>query len=293
MAARTTFDRRGDPTRRFLPWIIAFMVFLAVLATAAAIIVTSAVDRWGQELAGTLTVQIPPAADGAEATQATVDAVAGLLRATPGVAEARVFDAAESRALLDPWLGIADGDTALPLPRLIDVRLRGGTNLDVEALRRSIRGYAPGAVVDDHSRWLGELTSLIRSVQLSAAAVVGVIAVAAALTVVYATRSGIEVHHPTIEVLHLIGATDAYIAGRFQRQALLLGLAGGALGYAAAALVLIVAGRVFARVEVTTLPTFTLSTEAWIALACVPLAGALISTMAARFTVTRSLRRML
>jgi cell division transport system permease protein len=38
----------------------------------------------------------------------------------------------------------------------------------------------------------------------------------------------------TVEVLHLIGAKDGYIAGEFQRHFLLLGLKGGALGGGAA-----------------------------------------------------------
>ncbi len=274
--AGTVLDLRGDSTRRYLPLIVAFMVFLATLAVAAAIMTTAAVDRWGENLVGTLTVQIPPAANGAAATQDAVDTIAALLRTTPGIAEARAFDAAESRALLDPWLGTAVGDTTLPLPRLIDVRLRGGTVLDIEALRIRIHEHAPGALVDDHSQWLGELTSLTRSVQIAAAAVVGVIVLAAVLTVVFATRSGIEVHHPTIEVLHYIGAPDSYVARLFQRQSLLLGLLGGILGFAAAALVLVIAGRVFPRVEITTLPAFTLSTTDWIVLAVVPVAAALI-----------------
>ena len=58
---RSDLNLRGDSSRRFLPLIIAFMVFLASLAMAAAMIVTAAVDNWGQGLTGTLTIQIPPA----------------------------------------------------------------------------------------------------------------------------------------------------------------------------------------------------------------------------------------
>jgi len=127
----------------------------------------------------------------------------------------------------------------------------------------------------------------------AAAAVVAVIALAAILTVIYATRSGIAVHYPTIEVLHLIGARDDYIAHQFERQALLLGLIGGALGYGAAALVLVVLGAAAPGLENAALPGIRASGWDWIVLALVPLAGAGIAMLTARLTVFRALARML
>ena len=53
---------------------------------------------------------------------------------------------------------------------------------------------------------------------------------AAVLTVIFTTRAGLAVHHAVVEVLHLIGARDGYIARQFQRQALRLALRGGIVG---------------------------------------------------------------
>src|SRR5690606_11203509 len=49
-----------DSSSRFLPWIIALMVFMGALALAAAMMVDAAVDRWDRGLRGSLSVQIPP-----------------------------------------------------------------------------------------------------------------------------------------------------------------------------------------------------------------------------------------
>jgi len=297
---RSDLNLRGDSSRRFLPLIIAFMVFLATLAMAAAMIVSAAVDDWGRGLTGTLTIQIPPliTADGDDAGDGDGEAsvledVLRLVRATPGVATVRALDEAESRALLDPWLGAADGETALPLPRLIDVRLNGSPGVDVGLLRTRVQARIAGAVVDDHGHWLGQLAAVTRSVRIAAFAVVAVIALAAVLTVIYATRSGIAVHYPTIEVLHLIGARDDYIARQFERQALLLGLVGSVLGYGAAALVLIAFGGAAAAMEGTGLPALAPAGWDWVVLAVVPLAAAAIAMLTARLTVQRTLARML
>ena len=54
--------------------------------------------------------------------------------------------------------------------------------------------------------------------------------IATILSVTFATRSAMANNRPILEVLHLIGATHAFIVGNFQRHFLLLGLKGGAIG---------------------------------------------------------------
>ena len=54
------------------------------------------------------------------------------------------------------------------------------------------------------------------------------------LSVTFATRAAMATNRPVIEVLHLIGAKDGFIAEHFQRHFLLLGLKGGLIGGAAA-----------------------------------------------------------
>ena len=49
-----------DISARFLPWIIGFMVYLAMLALAGALLLNDIAIRWNNNLMGSLTVQIPP-----------------------------------------------------------------------------------------------------------------------------------------------------------------------------------------------------------------------------------------
>ena len=53
---------------------------------------------------------------------------------------------------------------------------------------------------------------------------------ATVLSVTFATKGAMAANRPIVEVLHLIGAKDGFIAGEFQRHFLLLGIKGGAIG---------------------------------------------------------------
>ena len=67
---------------------------------------------------------------------------------------------------------------------------------------------------------------------------------ATVLSVSFATRGAMATNKPVIEVLHFVGARNAYIASHFQRHFWLLGLQGGALGGGLAILLFIAAGSV-------------------------------------------------
>jgi len=292
LSLRTDFNLRQDASRRYLPWITAFMVFLATMALAAAMIISAALMAWGQGLTGTVTVQIPPVLGDIQETERRLLAVLDMVERTPGVDRANVLDAAESRALLAVWLGDVEDDTDLPVPRIIDVRIRKHTEIDLIALHERLDTIAPGTLVDDHGRLLDDLIDVVNAVRLGAVVVVGVIALAAMLTVIYATRSGVAVHHSTIEVLHVMGASDDYIARQFQIRSLFISAWGGVLGYGGAALVLWAVGRILPRMELSVIPALDLGRGDWLVLALVPAIAALIAMAAARATVLRALRRM-
>ena len=59
---RTHYDLplQRDVTGRFLPWIIALMVYLAILALAGSMVLSDMAQRWDKGLAGTLTIQVLP-----------------------------------------------------------------------------------------------------------------------------------------------------------------------------------------------------------------------------------------
>ena len=56
---RTDLPLDRDTTARFLPWIIGFMVYLAMIAATVALLVDHVTQRWQRDLSGQLTVELP------------------------------------------------------------------------------------------------------------------------------------------------------------------------------------------------------------------------------------------
>lgn len=285
----------ADASSRILPFIIALMVFLATLAIAATAALNGSITRWNQGLQGKLTVQIEAplsASEGVEAS-ARVDAALDILLSTPGIEGAAELSRAEIEGLLDPWLGKGNLSPGLPVPTLIDVTLAPGAAPDLADLSRRLAAAVPGAELDDHKLWLGKLVRLARSVQVIAALVVVLISLSAVAVIVFATRADLAAHHDIVEVLHLIGAHDFYIARQFQGQALALGLRGGVLGLVLALATFFAIAELAGELEAPLLPRLELDLTGWIAVGALPLVSALIATLTARVTVVRTLRRIL
>lgn len=287
-----TVPLRRDPSSRFLPWITAFMVYLAVLSLAGIVLIEGAASRWEQGGLDHLTVQYVPPPDATLSPDAAVDELVLRIEAMPGVGSARALAEIELLALLEPWLGDGSVAAELALPRLIDVEPAAGETLDLGALAASVADAVPGARLDDPRDWLAELASLARSLQAVAAAIVLLVIAAAVTTVVVTTQMGLAVHREVIEVLHLIGARDGYVAGQFERHALTLGLRGAALGFVLALATLYGLGSAAAAIEAPLLPAFALDAWGWGALGALPLAMALVVMATARLTVLRALARM-
>lgn len=293
-ARRSDLPLKNDATSRFLPWMVALMVFLAAIGIAAVFVLGSLVDRWDRDVAGTLTVQIAPALGegGAVGTQERIDKVVAMLRGTPGVVSARALTEAELVGLVEPWLGTSDLVSDLPLPQLVDVSLEPGATLDIAALTRQLTETVSGVSVDDHRVWLSRLVHLSRIIEWFAGGTLGLLCIVTALTVVYATRAGMAVHGEIIEVLHLTGAQDDYIARQFAERTFMLGLRGGMVGIAAAVPALITIAISARQIEGGFLPELSLPFLAWLVVALLPVIAAVLAMTAARVTVHRTLSRM-
>ena len=283
-----------DASQRFLPWLVAFMVYLAVLAFLGALAVHKGIQRWDSGLAGHLTVEIPlpQGEDGAGDQENRIAQALRLLQGTKGVIGAAQLAPSEIAKLLEPWLGTSALDEELPLPALIAVTIDSAAPPDLAALAARLEQAAPGALVDDHQRWLGRLLALARSIQIIAAVIVLLVATSAILAIVFVTRTGLSIHRQVIELLHLIGAHDAYIARQFQRHALKLGLRGGTIGVALALVTVLPVVGLLARADSALLPEVSLSPLEWAILLFMPVATALVAMVTARLTVLGTLSRM-
>jgi cell division transport system permease protein len=88
-----------------------------------------------------------------------------------------------------------------------------------------------------------------------------------------------------IEIVHLVGAYDSYIAKQFLLHAMRLGFIGGIGGAGLAGLTLIGLDRLLGGTQTSLLPALALDLNQWLALAVVPIAVSIVAMITAHLTV--------
>ena len=271
--------------------VIAAMCFLASLALGAALSVADVTASWTRDLSGALTIEVKPS--DAMAPDAQLSAALELLTSTPGVLSARTLSKADITALLEPWLGQGNVTDDLPLPNLIDVRIDPNAPPDLESLAQNLASAVPGAEVDTHRQWQAQLLHAARAAEWLAYAVLIVVASTMVAIITFATRAGLSANKEVVEVLHLTGARDRFIAAEVQRHFLHLGLRGGIIGLFLSIATFLLLGAQNGAANMFLVPTYGLKLEYYPTLICVPLAAALVAVITARVTVLRTLHRLL
>jgi cell division transport system permease protein len=282
---------------RALVTVIAIMTFLASLSAGTAILITQASRGWQNSVSQEVTIQVRPVAGhdlDAEAKKA-----ADIAARSSGVGEVRMFSAAESARLLEPWLGGGLGLGELPVPRMIVVKKKDSA-FDADALRKSLAKDVPSAIFDDHSMWLSRLTVMTRTVVGASIILFGLVLTAMLLAVAFATRGAMAGNREIIDVLHFVGAEDRFIAREFQRHFLRLGLRGGLIGAGCASLTFFVLGWATPYWTATAsgdqidalFGGFALGLPGYFAIAVICIGIALLTGLISRTIVFRHLREL-
>ena len=215
---------------RSLTVAMTVMCYLACLAIGALVLTNRAVSSWTSGLSREVTVQVRQTKDAD--VEAEVAKAQEILQDFPGIAAVTVLDREAGAKLLEPWLGSRNLED-LPIPRLIRVAVDEAAPPDYEALGAALESVK-GANLDTHRRWQSELTRMARALSVLAYTVLTLIAVSSVAIVVFGTRAVLQAHRPIVDLLHLVGARDGYIArqidGRFLKTGLFAGLLGMGLG---------------------------------------------------------------
>jgi cell division transport system permease protein len=276
-----------------MPWVIAIMIALTTIAAAGGLALTNLVNAARAELRGGLTVQIVEA--GAEERDRQAGVAVALLGRIASVESVRRIPDEELEALVEPWLGeMGTVGEDIPVPALIDVRLSGPvTEPNLQQLRAILATRVPAARVDAQSSWLAPVFAAISSLQLVSAALILLLAATSAAAVWLASRSALGANRGTIEIVHLLGGTDAQIARIFQRSVGFDAVLGGTVGLGLGLVAILLLGRQFAALGSGMIAGGGLGWIDWLAIAAIPLVGVLIAMLTARLTVLSALRRML
>lgn len=262
------------------------MAFLAVFALALSLASDRLAERWATELAGAATLRInAPAEQMAAQTKAALD----VLSQTPGVASARALTAEEQIALLSPWFGSDLPLDTLPVPQLIEI-IEGEPGMDVAGLRLRLGAEAPGAVLDDHTRWRAPLVDAAMSLRRLGWISILLIGGATAAMITLAANASLAANAQIIEVLRLVGARDRFIAHAFVRRFTYRAFFGA------------VVGVLFGMIGVLLLPEASdeggfltglgFRGLGWLLPALIPVLGAAVAFLATWTAATRKLKEL-
>ena len=220
---------RASISGRALVAVVAIMTFLASITTGTVLLVSASAAEWQSEVASEITIQVRPQAG--RDLERDAAAAAEAMRTQPGIVEVRPFTKDES--------GEAAG--AVARQRAVDRRTAGAARhrragcsparrSTSPRLRSRVTQAAPTASVDDHRAWIERMRSMTGATVFAGIGILALVIVATIISVSFATRGAMAANRPIVEVLHFVGAGDRYIANRFLRHFLRLGLEGGVIG---------------------------------------------------------------
>ena len=290
IALRSELPLKGETSAGFVVWLVMVLVFMASIAVTTNAYIGALLDHWNQSVTGTLTIQIPVMLDSKDPASAGMTArVLDVLNRHPAVETAVAVPREKVTELLKPWFGTGEAIADLPLPVLVDVRLATSDAAAINAVSTSVQTAAPGAVIDDHRAWLNRVIGLAEGLGAIALTTMVLVTVALGLTIVFATRASLAEFSQVIDVLHIVGAKDGYVAGQFARRALIQSMLGGMAGLLAFAPVLAFIAWLASRIEPGILPEIGFPASYWTVLGALPFIAGLIATITANVTVRRAL----
>jgi len=271
-----------------LVFVVAVLCFLACVTALGVIAADRAAKGWSSQLAeeATVIVRARPGETPDSAAARAAETLAGV----SGVAEVRALEPQKAYDLVRPWLGdIADVED-LPVPRLVAVSLDQRRPASAGALEAALKGQGVDAIVDDHSLWLKDVRRSAGIARGMGAVVFLLIAGGAAAVVAFATRAGLAAQRDVVEVLHLSGAEDDFIARLFQVRFAWVAAVAGLIGAGGAVLAGAILRMLGGSRGLT--PALPIAWTDMLAVLPCPLLAAAVAALAARFTAGALIREM-
>ena len=270
-----------------LTFVVAVLCFMACLTLLAVLAAGRAAGEWTDQLEGPATIIVRPKAN--ETPDGAAARAAETLAGVPGVAEARALEREKAEALVAPWLGDADLSD-LPVPRLVAVQLTREAPASAKALDQALKAQGLDAVVDDHSVWMADIQRAARMARWAGLGVFTLISIAAAAVVAFATRAGLAARREVVEVLHLSGAEDGFIASLFQIRFARMAATAGLFGAGGAAIMGALLRLAGGGQGLT--PVLPIAWTDLLFVAPAPLAAGAVAAVAARLTAQSLIREL-
>ena len=289
---------KGENTSLFLQVIISIAIFIFAITLSGVLSMNSMINNWNKSILGSITVQIIPIHDSnKEKAQAQLlayeEKAVEFLKSVNGIVKVTPLNNEQLNDLLRPWLGDDVSVSDLPTPRIIDVKLAKNVFIDFDQLREDLSQASPQASLDSHKIWLNKLIALTDGLKLIAMTILALVIAITSGAIFYTTQMSMGLHKDIIEILHIIGAKDTYIAQQYSKRMGLLGLIGGIFGLIFAIPAMFFIGNLANSIKGGIISDATLGIDDWLYILSLPLFSMAISMTTAYYTVKNTLKKML
>ncbi|MFN4023575.1 MAG: cell division protein FtsX [Hyphomonas sp.] len=278
-----------DAREAALFFVVGALCFLAALAALSAKSTYGAARAWTAEVEGEYTVSL------SDADLNAARAAVLIVQSVDGVDGARLISDAEISALLEPTFGSRGLPADLPVPRLIAVTAAPDAGDIGRSLTARLEEAGYTAAIDSHAAWAGDVRRMLGTARLIALGIVALLGSTAIAVIAFATHAALLARRDIVDVLHIAGARDRFIAALFERRFWLLGIRAGTVGALVAltsVALLVFAARATAS-RSGLLPELSLDFPDLAILVVTPVIAGLASRIAAGITVMRALRSMM
>lgn len=289
---------QDDSSNLFLQVMISIAVFLFGVTLAGVLAINSMLVTWNNSILGSLTVQVMPSNDINEEqaksqTLAEQEKAVEMLKGKIEVEKVTPLNDNQLQKLIQPWLGDGIDIKDLPIPRLIDVKLKKGVEIDFMQWAEELAQAAPQASLDNHKLWLNKLIKFADGLKLLALTVLVLVVLITSGAIFYCTQTSLGLHKYIIEILHLMGAKDTYVAQQYAKRTAWLGFLGGIYGLGLAIPTIFVIANLARQIEGGIISEARLSVEDWSVILSLPCFSMVIAMVTAYYTVKKTLEKFM
>ena len=276
-----------DAREAALFFVIGALCFLAALAALTTRGTYKAAEAWGAQIEGDITVVMR------DTDRRTAEEAAERVSLLANVFEARVLSRDEVEILLEPSLGPGGMPEGLPVPMLMVVQADVAVGDPSNQISAVLNELSIDGDVAGNAGYAENVRGALGVLRLVALSIVALLSATAIAVIAFATHAALLARRDIVDVLHLSGAEDRYIAGLFERRFWILALQAGMGGAIAALMItalIVFTGSGSQGVEAQLLPRLSLDFWDIVILLITPVIAGLAARMAARVTVLNSLK---
>ena len=213
------FDFYGDKSNKLVSSIIGFLMYIVTISITSSFFAHNLISGWKNALNGHITIEFRSNTNGIDETLTNKQSeeVIEIIKSAEGVKFVKKLHETDILKILEPWLNSTAIPDDFPFPIIFDVETDGNVSPNLSALSERLSKISSGVKIHDHANWYAPIVKISNSL-LGFAAVLSILTfIAVCATVIFIIKKTLGMHHNTVKILQLIGASNSYIADQFKR----------------------------------------------------------------------------